>query len=88
MKEKAVVLDRRHPCLHLLSSRLFQGLSGEKRQATEKKIRIILVDIAGFTVMAEMDEAAGWDLSQEKSGRPRLGLVSFILRECYYLFFL
>lgn len=59
MKEKAVVLDRRHPCLHLLSSRLFQGLSGEKRQATEKKIRIILVDIAGFTVMAEMDEAAG-----------------------------
>lgn len=87
MEEKTVVLDWRHPCLHLLSSRLFLGLSEEKGEVKEKKIRIILVDTAGLTVLAEMDDEAGWDLSQELSGRPRLGLVSFILRECCYQFF-
>lgn len=40
-------------------SRLFLGLSGEKREVKKKKIRVVLVDIAGPAVLAEMDEEAG-----------------------------
>lgn len=53
------MLDRRCPCLCLLSCRLFLGVRGEKREGKGKEIRIILVDITGLTAQAEMDEEAG-----------------------------